>query len=133
MEPIALNTTAIPSVLNLATCQTRVVHCTCKKCGNPEALVDTDIVLTSIPPQYNYYCPKCEEHGFIYCDEVNGVVGKTLEGAQEDLETLLKKVKDMEDRVDNMLDRFQKLEKKFERYIASETEVKKIEKRNRKD
>lgn len=130
MEPIALNTTAIPAALSLATCHTKVVHCKCRKCGNPEALVDTDIVLTSIPPQYNYYCPKCEEHGFIYCDEVSGIVGKTPEGAQEDLEILVKKVKDMEDRVDNILDRFQQLEKKFERYIASETEVKKIEERN---
>lgn len=127
MEPITLNTTAIPSVLNLATCQTRVVHCTCKMCGNPEALVDTDIVLTSIPPQYNYYCPKCEYHGFIFCDEVSGERGKSLDKTQEDLEELIKKVKDMEDRVDGMLNRFQELEKKFERYIASEEEVSKIE------
>jgi Zn finger protein HypA/HybF involved in hydrogenase expression len=43
-------------------------YCKCKKCGR-RAEVDTSIVLTSYPPQYNYHCPHCGEHGFILCSE----------------------------------------------------------------
>jgi hypothetical protein len=43
-------------------------YCKCKKCGH-KAEVDTSICLTSNPPQYNYYCPHCGEHGFISCSE----------------------------------------------------------------
>lgn len=43
----------------------------CKKCGN-ELKVDTSIILTSYPPQFNTYCPICNEHKFLYCDEYYG-------------------------------------------------------------
>ena len=43
-------------------------YCKCKKCGH-KAEVDTSITLTSYPPQYSYYCPHCEERGFILCSE----------------------------------------------------------------
>ena len=41
----------------------------CKYCGS-EADVNTSVVLTSLPPQYNVDCPKC---GRVYmlCSEVN--------------------------------------------------------------
>ena len=43
-------------------------YCKCEKCGG-KAEVDTSMVLTSNPPQYNYYCPHCGRHGFILCSE----------------------------------------------------------------
>ena len=43
-------------------------YCKCKKCGH-KAEVDTSMVLTSNPPKYNYHCPNCGEHGYIYCSE----------------------------------------------------------------
>lgn len=43
-------------------------YCRCKKCGH-KAEVDTSICLTSNPPKYNYYCPHCGEHGYVYCSE----------------------------------------------------------------
>ena len=43
-------------------------YCKCKKCGH-KAEVDTSICLTSNPPKYNYYCPHCGEHGYVYCSE----------------------------------------------------------------
>jgi hypothetical protein len=43
-------------------------YCKCKNCGG-KAEVDTSICLTSNPPKYNYYCPHCGEHGYIYCSE----------------------------------------------------------------
>lgn len=44
-------------------------YCTCGKCGQV-AEVDTSMVLTSNPPKYNYYCPHCGQHGYVYCSEV---------------------------------------------------------------
>lgn len=44
-------------------------YCKCKKCGQV-AEVDTSIVLTSNPPQYNYHCSHCGEHGYVSCSEV---------------------------------------------------------------
>ena len=44
-------------------------YCTCGKCGQI-AEVDTSMVLASYPPQYNYYCPHCDNHGYTYCSEV---------------------------------------------------------------
>lgn len=44
-------------------------YCKCKKCGQV-AEVDTSICLTSNPPKYNYHCPHCDNHGYIYCSEV---------------------------------------------------------------
>ena len=43
--------------------------CKCGKCGKM-AEVDTSMVLTSYPPQYNYYCPHCHHHGYTWCDDV---------------------------------------------------------------
>lgn len=43
--------------------------CKCGKCGKM-AEVDTTIVLTSYPPQYNYYCKHCGTHGYTFCDNV---------------------------------------------------------------
>ena len=43
--------------------------CRCGKCGKMAA-VDTSMVLTSCPPQYNYYCKHCGTHGYTYCDNV---------------------------------------------------------------
>lgn len=42
----------------------------CPHCGKA-ALVDMSMVLTSYPPQYNYYCEHCDRHGFIFCHEVS--------------------------------------------------------------
>lgn len=43
--------------------------CKCSKCGKM-AEVDTSIVLTSYPPQYNYYCKHCGTHGYTFCDNI---------------------------------------------------------------
>ena len=43
----------------------------CNKCGN-ELDVDTRVVLTSYPPQYNAYCPTCGERTYIFCSEYFG-------------------------------------------------------------
>ena len=42
----------------------------CPHCGKA-ALVDMSMVLTSYPPQYNYYCEHCDIPGFIFCHEVS--------------------------------------------------------------
>ena len=44
-------------------------YCKCSRCRK-QANVDTSICLTSYPPQYNYHCPHCENHGYVDCDEV---------------------------------------------------------------
>ena len=41
----------------------------CKKCG-AEAVANTEIILTSDPPQYNVDCPNCGRV-YMFCDEVN--------------------------------------------------------------
>ena len=46
------------------------VKFSCPKCGE-EADVDTSIVLSSYPGQYNYHCPHCGANGFILCSEVD--------------------------------------------------------------
>lgn len=43
--------------------------CKCDKCGKM-AEVDTSMILTSYPPQYNYYCKHCGTYGYTYCDNV---------------------------------------------------------------
>ena len=40
----------------------------CPKCGKA---AEADIVLTSDPPQYSYYCPYCGSHGSISCSYVD--------------------------------------------------------------
>ena len=42
--------------------------CKCKKCGKL-ANVDDSVVLTSIPPQFNYSCPHCGYYGYINCSD----------------------------------------------------------------
>lgn len=37
-----------------------MVNAFCEKCNEP--LVRTNIVLTSDPPQFRYYCKKCNEY-----------------------------------------------------------------------
>ena len=43
------------------------IQCPC--CGK-EAEVNTEIVLTSNPPQYNYTCKHCGHYSSIYCSEL---------------------------------------------------------------
>ena len=40
----------------------------CDKCGE-NMIVDTRVVLTSIPPMYECYCPKCGNRKYAYCSE----------------------------------------------------------------
>lgn len=47
----------------------------CKKCGN-ELKVDTSVILTSYPPQYNAYCPVCDERTYVYCNEYNSELNR---------------------------------------------------------
>ena len=44
----------------------------CKKCG-AEAIVNTGIILTSDPPQYNVDCPNCGRT-YMFCYEVNSMI-----------------------------------------------------------
>lgn len=44
-------------------------YCKCSNCGQV-AEVNTSVVLTSNPPQYNYYCPHCNNHDYVLCSEV---------------------------------------------------------------
>ena len=46
------------------------VSFSCPKCDKA-AEADVDMVLTSDPPQYSYYCPYCGSHGFISCSYVD--------------------------------------------------------------
>lgn len=41
----------------------------CPDCGEI-VKVNTDIVLTSYPPQYHWVCPKCGKTGYTKCDSV---------------------------------------------------------------
>lgn len=41
----------------------------CSDCGEV-VKVNTDIVLTSYPPQYHWVCPKCGKTGYTDCDAV---------------------------------------------------------------
>lgn len=47
----------------------------CKKCGN-DLKVDTSVVLTSYPSQYNAYCPICDERTYVYCSEYNSELNR---------------------------------------------------------
>lgn len=40
----------------------------CDKCGE-NMIVDRRVVLTSIPPMYECYCPKCDSRKYAYCSE----------------------------------------------------------------
>ena len=62
MNKLATHSMFVNTDLNKAYC----------KCSNCEqvAEVDTSMVLTSNPPKYNYHCPHCDKHGYVYCSEV---------------------------------------------------------------
>ena len=47
---------------------TFILYCKCPKCGK-EANVDASMVLTSYPPQYNFSCPHCGHHGYVFCKD----------------------------------------------------------------
>lgn len=64
-EPISLTEISQGTLLNT---DLNKAYCNCKKCGQV-AEVDTSMVLTSDPPKYNYHCPHCDNHGYIYCSE----------------------------------------------------------------
>lgn len=59
----------VPSV---ATITEQKTYIECPKCGDV-AEVDTSIVLTSYPPQYQWFCPHCSTTGYIHCDEVKAI------------------------------------------------------------
>lgn len=46
------------------------VYIKCPHCGGL-AEVDTSMVLTSYPPQYNFYCGECKHHGYVFCHELS--------------------------------------------------------------
>lgn len=48
--------------------ETDVKKCKCKYCGS-DAIAYTNVILTSIPPQYNVDCPKCGRI-YMFCSEV---------------------------------------------------------------
>ena len=64
--PISLTNVSHGMLLNT---DLNKAYCKCKNCGQV-AEVDTSMVLTSNPPKYNYYCPHCDQHGYVYCSEV---------------------------------------------------------------
>ena len=47
-------------------------YCKCTKCG-ARAKVDTSMVLTSMPPKYNYTCEECGYHGYVATSDVNSL------------------------------------------------------------
>ena len=59
-------------VPSIATLTNHKIHIECPKCGGV-AVIDSSIVLTSIPPQYEWFCPDCGAHGYVYCDEVKSI------------------------------------------------------------
>lgn len=59
----------------------------CPKCDKA-AEADVGIVLTSVPPQYSYYCPYCGSHGSISCSYVDQYqFNKKVWGVIEDAAT----------------------------------------------
>ncbi len=46
------------------------IYCKCDKCGFNRAEVDDSLILTSYPPQYNFYCPNCKQHGYVFTTDV---------------------------------------------------------------
>ena len=44
-------------------------YCICKKCGEIVP-VDTSMALLSDPPKYNYHCPRCNNSGYAYSNEL---------------------------------------------------------------
>ena len=65
-EPISFTDVSHGMLLNT---DLNKAYCKCKKCGQV-AEVDTSMVLTSNPPKYNYCCLHCNQHGYVYCNEV---------------------------------------------------------------
>ena len=48
------------------------IYIECPECGEL-AEIDPSMVLTSIPAQYEWYCPHCQAHGYIHCDEAKTI------------------------------------------------------------
>ena len=44
----------------------------CPECGEV-AEVNTNVVLTSYPPQHSWHCEHCGAHGYIQCDKIKSV------------------------------------------------------------
>jgi transcription elongation factor Elf1 len=59
-------------VPSIATLTNHKIYIECPKCGGV-AVIDSSIVLTSYPPQYEWFCPDCGAHGYIHCDEVKSI------------------------------------------------------------
>ena len=63
------NINAVPSVAPITEQKTYIE---CPKCGDV-AEVDTSMILTSYPPQYQWSCPHCSATGYIHCGEVESI------------------------------------------------------------
>lgn len=75
-------------------------HCKCKNCGK-EADVDMSLVLTSYPPQYNYSCPHCGTHGYIFCSEA--YVQNSHEDNQDSkIKELIEKISQLEVQLEDL-------------------------------
>ena len=59
------NITATPSVWHK-----KKTYIVCPECGEV-AEVDIDTVLATYPAKYNWYCPHCGKHGYIFCHELS--------------------------------------------------------------
>lgn len=52
-----------------ASTKVNTTYCICKKCGEIVP-VDTSMALLSDPPKYNYHCPRCNNSGYAYSNEL---------------------------------------------------------------
>lgn len=67
-----------------------ITMCKCSKCGK-DTLVDNSMILTSMPPKYNYECLFCGYKGYVFCDETNIYpVDKLSEETKEKIKQLSK-------------------------------------------
>ncbi len=64
----------------------------CKYCGS-KAIAHTDTVLTSYPPMYDVDCPKCGRI-YMFCSEVNNLAEDDIIPTNEEIEKVLKLVKE---------------------------------------
>ena len=60
----------------------------CPHCGEA-AEVDTSMVLTSYPAQYEYHCNHCDKHGYIFCHDLENLRIKTATIKLENIENAL--------------------------------------------
>lgn len=47
----------------------------CKECGE-KAYVDASMVYVSIPPMYQYKCPKCGNVDYVFCHDAEAEVSE---------------------------------------------------------